>query len=96
MTGERVHPSKLPGLIQQEAEHLYVCIQAAENHTYRLSEMLDWQAAGGDAEARPKRTRARRLHRRLFALLEPAEDVYHENEGHLAPDSGSMVIDDGT
>jgi hypothetical protein len=81
--GERVDPGKMPEFIEGEAYRLYEAIQEAESAARRLAEALDWEVASGDAEARPRRTRARRLHRRLFGLLDAAETVLHENERPL-------------
>lgn len=81
---DRVRAEQLPAFAATEADRLYEALQAAENAAARLAEALDWMGAYGH-ESAPQRSRsAKRLHRRVFALLEAAEDVYHANDGHLA------------
>lgn len=83
-TRERVRPAQLPEFAATEADRLYEALQAAENAAARLTEALDWMGAYGHENAAQRRRAARRLHRRVFALLQAAEDVYHANDGHLA------------
>jgi len=80
---DRVRAEQLPTFAAVEADRLYEALQAAENAAARLAEALDWMSAYGHESAPQRRRVARRLHRRVFALLEAAEDVYHANDGHL-------------
>lgn len=83
-TRERIRPGQLPEFAAIEADRLYEALQAAENAAARLAEALAWMGAYGHENASKRRSAARRLHRRVFALLEAAEDAYHANDGHLA------------
>lgn len=82
---DRIRPGQLPVFAASEADRLYEALQAAENAAARLTEALGWMDAHGHESARERQRAARRVHRRVFALLDAAEDVYHANDGHLAP-----------
>lgn len=75
MPGEQVPSHEVPRFARERAEHVYELIQEAENECYRLAQALDWLSE--DPEARKLRTKGRRLHKRLFNLLEPAENLHH-------------------